>query len=96
MFARLVVVKCEPGKEETFIQRARLGLRFYLEQPGCKAVHLLQSRVDPTQLIALSIWEREIDLLAAREKPEYQEYMAGLAETYAEPQSVGEWDVLEL
>ena len=96
MFARLVVVKCEPGKEETFIQRARVGLRFYREQPGCRGVHLMRSRSDKTQLIALSIWEREVDLLAAREKPAYQQAMAGLAETYAEPQSVGEWDIVEL
>ena len=96
MFARLVVVKCDSGKEDTFIQRARGGLRFYLDQPGCKGVQLLRSRGDRTQLIALSIWEREVDLMAAREKPDYQRAMAGLAETYAEPQSVGEWDVLEL
>jgi heme-degrading monooxygenase HmoA len=96
MFARLVVVKCEAGKEETFIQRARVGLRFYIEQPGCRGVQLLRARSDRTQLIAMSVWEREIDLMAAREKPEYQRAMAGLAETYSEPQSVGEWDVLEL
>jgi heme-degrading monooxygenase HmoA len=96
MFARLVIVKCEPGKEETFIRRARGGLRFYQSRPGCKAVHLLRSRNDPTQLIALSIWDREVDLLAAREEPEYQLAMSGLAECYSEPQSVGEWDVVDL
>ena len=61
-----------------------------------RGVHLLQSRNDPSQLLALSIWDREVDLLAAREQPQYQDTMAGLAETYAEPQSVGEWDVVEL
>jgi heme-degrading monooxygenase HmoA len=96
MFARLVIVKCESGKEDTFVRRARVGLRFYLERAGCRAVHLLRSRTDPTQLIALSIWDRDVDLLSAREQPEYQQAMAGLAECYAEPQSVGEWDVIEL
>ena len=96
MFARLVVVKCQAGQEDTFVQRARRGLRFYLEQPGCKGVQLLRSRSDRKHLVALSVWEREVDLIAAREKPAYQQLMAGLAETYAEPQSVGEWDVLEL
>ena len=96
MFARMVIVKCEPGKEETFAQRARVGLRFYREQPGCRGVQLLSCRADRTQLIALSFWDREIDLLEARDRPEYREAMAGLAETYSEPQSVGEWDVLEI
>ena len=96
MFARLVIVKCKAGQEQTFVERARGSLRFYLERPGCQGVHLLQSRNDPSQLLALSIWDRDVDLLAAREQPRYQEAMAGLAETYAEPQSVGEWDVVEL
>jgi heme-degrading monooxygenase HmoA len=96
MFARLVIVTCEPGKEHLFTERARAGLRYYRDQPGCHGVYLLHCRADRTRLIALSLWEREIDLLRAREKPEYQELMAGLAETYAEPQSVGEWDVLPL
>ena len=96
MFARLVIVKCEPGKEETFVQRARVGLGFYRGQPGCHNVLLLRSRADPTQLIALSMWEREADVLEARAQPEYQRAMSGLAETYSEPQSVGEWDIIEL
>ena len=96
MFARLVIVKCKAGQEQTFVERARGGLRFYLGRPGCRGVHLLQSRNDPSQLLALSIWDREVDLLSAREQPQYQDTMAGLAETYAEPQSVGEWDVVEL
>jgi quinol monooxygenase YgiN len=96
MFARLVIVKCESGKEDTFVERARVGLRFYRQQPGCHELYLLRSRADPTQLIALSLWEREADVLEARSKPEYQQAMAGLAETYSEPQSVGEWDIVEL
>jgi hypothetical protein len=56
----------------------------------------MRSRSDPSQLIALSIWEREVDLMAAREKPEYQQTLLGLQECYAAPQSVGEWDVEEL
>ena len=40
--------------------------------------------------------EREADLVAARANPEYQQAMAGLAETYSEPQSVGVWDVVDL
>jgi heme-degrading monooxygenase HmoA len=96
MFARLVLVKCDAGKEDAFLERARVGLRFYLDQPGCHGVHLLRSRADRLQLVALSLWDRDVDLVAAREKPEYQEAMAGLSETYAEPQSVGEWDVIPL
>ena len=96
MFARLVIVRCEAGKEDTFIQRARVGLRFYGAQSGCHGVYLLQSRAERTELIAISLWEREADVLTAREKPEYQQAMAGLVETYAEPQSVGEWDAIEL
>jgi heme-degrading monooxygenase HmoA len=96
MFARMVVVKCQPGKEDTFGERARVGLRFYREQPGCRGVHLLSCRADRTQLVALSFWERESDLIEARGKPEYQQAMAGLTETYSEPQSVGEWDVVEI
>jgi hypothetical protein len=46
--------------------------------------------------VALSYWDREADLAAARANPDYQQAMAGLAETYSEPQSVGEWDVVEL
>jgi len=96
MFARLVVVKCLPDRVEQFERMARAGLRFYRDQPGCVAVYLLRARSDRTNLIAMSLWEREVDLLTARERPEYREAMAGLAETYSEPQSVGEWDVLEL
>jgi heme-degrading monooxygenase HmoA len=96
MFARMVVVKCRPGKEDTFGERARVGLKFYRQQPGCHGVQLLSCRADRTQLLALSFWDRESDLLEARAKPEYQEAMAGLTETYSEPQSVGEWDVVEL
>ena len=96
MFARLVLVKCEAGKEATFVQRARAALSFYLSQPGCQGVHLLQSRADRRQLVALSLWDREVDLIVAREQPAYQQVMAGLDETYAEPQSVGEWDVVAL
>ena len=59
-------------------------------------MQLLSCRADRTQLVALSFWERESDLLQARAKPEYQQAMAGLAETYSEPQSVGEWDVVDI
>ncbi len=96
MFARMVVVKCQPGKEKTFAERARVGLRFYRDQVGCRGVQLLSCRADRTQLVALSYWDRESDLAAARANPDYQRAMAGLAETYSEPQSVGEWDVVEL
>lgn len=96
MFVRLVVVKCLPDKVEQFERLARDGLRFYRLQQGCTGVQLLRSRADRTHLIALSMWEREVDLIAAREKPAYREAMLGLAETYSEPQSVGEWDVLEI
>ncbi len=96
MFARLVVVKCQPGKEAAFVQQARGGLHFYQGQAGCREVRLLRSQSDPSQFIALSMWDREVDLLAAREKPEYQRAMTGLSETYAEPQAVGEWDCVEL
>ncbi len=96
MFARMVVVKCQPGKEDTFGERARVGLRYYREQPGCRGVQLLSCRADRTQLVALSYWERDSDLVKARTRPEYQEAMAGLTETYSEPQSVGEWDVVEI
>ncbi|HEY7065570.1 MAG TPA: antibiotic biosynthesis monooxygenase family protein [Chloroflexota bacterium] len=96
MFARMVIVKCQPGKEETFAARARVGLQFYRDQAGCRGVQLLSCRADRTQLVALSYWDREADLAAARANPDYQQAMAGLAETYSEPQSVGEWDVVEL
>jgi quinol monooxygenase YgiN len=78
------------------MQYASDGLRFYLTQPGCAGAHLWRSRADRTQLVALSIWEQASDLVAARRQPEYQRIMARVAETYAEPQSVSEWVVVEL
>ncbi len=96
MFARLVIVRCQPGQQSTFTERACVTLRYYREQPGCRGVHLLQSRDDRTRLIALSLWEREIDVLQARERPEYQDTIAGVVATYAEPQSAGEWDIVEI
>jgi heme-degrading monooxygenase HmoA len=96
MFARMVVVKCQQGKEASFGERARVGLRFYREQPGCRGVQLLSCRADRTQLVVLSFWDRETDLAQARDKPEYRQAMVGLTETYSEPQSVGEWDVVEI
>jgi quinol monooxygenase YgiN len=96
MIARLVVVKCLPERVNDFVRVARGGLQFYREQPGCRGVQLMRSRGEPTHLIAMSLWDRESDLLAARAKPEYQQAMAGLADTYSEPQSVGEWDQIDL
>jgi heme-degrading monooxygenase HmoA len=90
------MVRCQAGKEATFIERARVGLRFYQEQTGCRGVHLLRSRSDENQLLALSLWDREVDLMAAREQPGYQQAMVAVAETYAEPQAVSEWDIVEL
>ena len=96
MLARLVRVTCLPARLDHFMQYASDGLRFYLTQPGCAGAHLWRSRADQTQLVALSVWEQASDLVAARRQPEYQRIMARVAETYAEPQSVSEWDVVEL
>ena len=96
MLARLVRVTCVPARLDQFVQSARDALRFYLRQPGCTGAHLWRSRSDQTQLIALSIWEQGSDLVAARTQPDYQRIMARVAETYAAPQSVSEWDVVEL
>jgi quinol monooxygenase YgiN len=96
MLTRLVHVTCLPPRLDQFMQSASDGLRFYLSQPGCAGAHLWRSRLDQTQLIALSIWDQASDLVAARKQPEYQRILARVAETYAAPQSVSEWDVVEL
>jgi len=96
MFVRQVLVSCLPVRVDQFIDCAGTALRYYREQPGCRGVHLWRSRLDRAQLVALSIWERESDLVAARTQPEYQLTMARVAETYAAPQIVSDWEVLEL
>jgi quinol monooxygenase YgiN len=95
MFVRQVLVCCQPGRVDQFIDCAGAGLRYYRGQPGCRGVHLWRSRSDRAQLLALSIWERESDLVAARTRPEYQLTMARVAECYSAPQAVSEWEVLE-
>ncbi len=94
MLARLVRMRFQPDKVDTFLTLYEAARPIITAQPGCHNVRLVRQSDDPVAFATWSLWEDAAALEAYRTSPFFVEFWPQVKALFQQPAEATSFEIV--